>query len=151
MDLSKDYEDLFKILNAYQIKYLVVGAYAVMSYTEPRYTKDIDVWIIPDLNNVNKIHDALKEFGAPLYGLDPEDFKDKKMILQMGVPPVRIDIMINLPGVSFAKAWKNKKKIRYNNTPIYVLGREELLQSKKKAGRPQDLIDLEKLERTKKS
>lgn len=145
MQVSSDYEDLFKTLNAYKIRYLVVGGYAVMYHTEPRYTKDIDVWIIPEMNVADKIYDALKNFGAPLVGILPEDFKDKKMILQIGVAPVRIDIMVDLPGVSFESAWKNRKRVKYGNTSISVLGIAELIKAKKGANRAQDKLDLEKL------
>lgn len=145
MQVSSDYEDLFKTLNAYKIRYLVVGGYAVMYHTEPRYTKDIDVWIIPEMNVADKIYDALKNFGAPLVGISPEDFKDKKMILQIGVAPVRIDIMVDLPEVSFESAWKNRKRVKYGNTSISVLGIAELIKAKKGANRAQDKLDLEKL------
>ena len=145
MNVISDYEDLFKTLNACRIKYLLVGAYAVMYYTQPRFTKDIDVWVIPELNDVHEIYEALKKFGAPLKGIKPEDFNDKTMIFQMGVAPVRIDILFDIPGVSAQPAWRNKKKIRYGKTPIYVLGQSDLIAAKRKAGRPQDEIDLEKL------
>lgn len=147
MNVYSDYEDLFKTLNAYRVKYLLVGAYAVMYYTRPRFTKDIDVWIIPEKNDVHKIYDALKKFGAPLKGIKPEDFNDKHMILQMGVAPVRIDIMLDVPGVSTEAAWKNKKRIRYGKTPVYVLGQEDLIAAKRQAGRPQDKLDLKSLEK----
>lgn len=145
MYLSSDYEDLFKILNGYRIKYLIVGAYAVIYYTEPRYTKDLDVWIFPDLNDNQKIYDALKKFGAPLQGVTPEDFKNKKMIYQIGVAPVRIDIKMDVEGLNFKKAWQNRKRILFGKTPIYILGLKDLIQAKKKMGRPQDLLDIQKL------
>ena len=151
MDISLDFEDLFKTLNAFRIKYLVVGAHAVMFYTEPRYTKDMDVWIVPEINDAEKVYEALKQFGAPLKNLFPADFKDKKMILQIGVPPVRIDIMLEVPGIVFASAWKNKKKTKYGKTPIYILGIEDIMRAKQTAGRPTDLGDLEKLKRKNKS
>lgn len=145
MDVPSDYEDLFKILNACRIKYLVVGAYAVMYYAEPRFTKDIDIWVIPQMNDTGKIYEALKKFGAPMRGIKPEDFNDRRMILQIGVAPVRVDILLDIPGVSFQTAWKNKRKIRYGRTPVYILGKNDLIAAKKKAGRPQDKIDEENL------
>ena len=145
MNVISDYEDLFKVLNAFRIKYLLVGAYAVMYYTRPRYTKDIDIWIIPELNDVYKIHQALKEFGAPLKGIKAKDFTDTKMIYQIGVAPVRIDILFSLPGVSFKSAWKNKKRICYGKTSVFLLGQSDLIAAKKKAGRPHDQIDLESI------
>jgi hypothetical protein len=148
MNVISDYEDLFKILNAEMIRYLVVGAYAVMYYSQPRYTKDIDVWIIPELNDVNKIYAALKKFGAPLRGVKPEDFNDKGMILQIGVAPVRIDILLNISGISPARAWKNKKRIRYGQTLVYTLAKDDLIAAKKRVGRPQDQLDIENLEKS---
>lgn len=145
MDVPSDYEDLFKTLNACRIKYLVVGAYAVMYYAEPRFTKDIDIWVIPQMNDAGKIYEALKKFGAPLRGIKPQDFNDKRLILQIGVAPVRVDILFDIPGVSFQAAWKNKRKIRYGRTPVYILGKNDLIAAKKKAGRPQDKIDEENL------
>lgn len=143
MDVCRDYEDLFKILNTYKIKYLVVGAHAVIYYSEPRYTKDIDVWILPDLNDEEIVYEALKDFGAPLKDISPEDFTDKRMILQIGVAPIRIDIMVSIPGVNAETAWKNRKRTRYGKTSINVLGMSELIQAKRKAGRMQDKLDLE--------
>ena len=145
MDVPSDYEDLFKTLNACRIKYLVVGAYAVMYYAEPRFTKDIDIWVIPQMNDAGKIYEALKKFGAPLRGIKPQDFNDKRMILQIGIAPVRVDILLDIPGVSFQTAWKNKRKIRYGRTTVYILGKNDLIAAKKKAGRPQDKIDEENL------
>lgn len=113
MDVCRDYEDLFKIFNSHGVKYLLVGGQAVIYYTEPRYTKDIDVWVIPEMNDPKSVFAALHEFGAPLQDISAEDFKNKKLILQIGVAPVRIDILLNVEGVSFAKAWKNRKKTRY--------------------------------------
>lgn len=100
MNVISDYEDLSKILNAEKIKYLVVGAYAVMYYSQPRFTKAIDVWIIPELNDVHRIYGVLKKFAAPLRGIKADDFKDKDMILQIGIAPVRIDILTGIVGVS---------------------------------------------------
>lgn len=145
MDISSDYEDLFKILNEFKIRYLLVGGYAVMYYTEPRYTKDIDIWIMPELNDVDKVFSALAKFGAPLTSLTPEDFRDKKMILQIGVAPVRIDIMMDVGGVSFKQAWKNRKRTKYGKTSINVIGVKDLLCAKRKSTRPQDKLDAERL------
>ena len=145
MYLSSDYEDLFKTLNGYKIKYLIVGAYAVIYYTEPRYTKDIDVWVFPDLNDNQRVYDALKKFGAPLSGINPEDFKNKKMIYQIGVAPIRIDIKMDVEGLNFKKAWENRKKILFGITPVHIVSLQDLIRSKKKMGRPQDLLDIQKL------
>lgn len=150
MLLSSDFEDLFKILNDHKVRYLVVGGYAVIYYTQPRYTKDIDIWIIPEINDVEKVYSALAHFGAPLRGIKPEDFKNKKMILQIGVAPVRIDILVNIEGVDFKDAWKNRRRTKYGKTPINIIGPKEIVKAKKMAGRPQDKLDLEQLKKSKK-
>lgn len=142
---NSDYEDLFKTLNGYKIKYLIVGAYAVIYYTEPRYTKDLDIWIFPDLNDHQKVYDSLKKFGAPLQDIFPEDFQNRKMIYQIGVAPIRIDIKMDVEGLDFKKAWKNRKKIVFGKTPVHIVGLDDLLKAKKAMGRPQDLLDIQKL------
>lgn len=148
MEQSLDFEELFLTLNEHKIQYIVVGAHAVMYYTEPRYTKDLDIWIIPSLNDVQKIHQALKDFGAPIDKLAPTEFKNEDLIFQIGVPPVRIDILMNIPGVDFRTAWKNKTRTKYGRARIYVLGIQELMKAKKQIGRHQDLADLENLKRS---
>lgn len=142
--VSEDYEDLFKILNDYKIKYLVVGAHAVMFYSEPRFTKDMDVWIPGSLNDSKHVHKALSVF-APLKGLKPKDFQDPNLILQIGLAPVRVDILGSLLDVSAEKAWRHRRRSRYGKTPIHILGLEELIRTKKATGRPQDNLDLARL------
>ena len=145
--VSRDYEDLFKVLNAHKIKYIVVGAHAVMFYTEPRFTKDMDVWVPADLNAGDRVYEALKAFGAPLKNVKPSDFENPTTIFQIGVAPVRIDVLTHISGVSVVNAWKNKIRSHYGKTPIYILGRVDLIKSKKAAGRPQDKLDLAGLTR----
>lgn len=145
MEISQDYEDLFKVLNRYRIKYLVVGAYAVAYYAEPRFTKDLDIWIIPHLNDADRVYRALRAFGAPLQNIRPEDFENRNMIYQIGVAPVRIDVLTCLPGVPFDLAWKNRKRSRYGKTRVHILGVRELILAKKMAGRPQDILDVNRL------
>jgi hypothetical protein len=101
VDISTDYRDLFRALNRFKVKYLVVGAYAVIYYTEPRFTKDIDIWVDFNEDNVGKLYQALKVFGAPLKNISIKDFMNESMVYQMGVAPVRIDIMMGLPEIKF--------------------------------------------------
>ena len=149
--VSQDYEDLFSTLNAYKVKYLVVGAHAVAYHAQPRFTKDLDVWVPAALNESQRVYDALKAYGAPLRDLTPASFADPGMILQIGVAPVRIDIMTGLPGVTAQEAWKRRVKTRYGRTSIYVLGLAELVKAKRTSGRPQDKLDLIKLLKGKRS
>ncbi|MBI4341220.1 MAG: hypothetical protein HY598_02940 [Candidatus Omnitrophica bacterium] len=132
-------------MNANKVKYFVVGAHAVAFYAEPRFTKDLDVWIPAVLNDPRRVYTALKNFGAPLRGIRPEDFQDPKMILQIGVAPVRIDLLVSLPGVTAQEAWKHRKRSRYGKTSISILGLAQLIMAKRALGRPQDRLDLTRL------
>ena len=145
MAISSDYEDLFSVFNKYKVRYLLVGAYAVIYYTEPRFTKDIDIWIKPDLKNANNLYRALKTFGAPLKDISIEDFTNKRLIYQIGLPPVRVDIIMALGGLNFNSAWRGRKRSKYGTVPINILGLKELIKSKKRMARKQDLLDLDKL------
>ena len=139
--VSRDYEELFKVLNAHKLKYLVVGAHAVIFYTEPRFTKDLDIWIPCDLNRPETVYEALKEFGAPLRQISKQDFADKKMILQIGVAPIRVDILMDIDGVSSQRAWKNRVKSHYGRARIWILEKNDLMKSKKRQeGRRTDWI-----------
>ncbi len=145
MDISSDYKDLFKTLNRHKVKYLVIGAYAVTFYTEPRYTKDLDIWASNDRANAKRLYKALVDFGAPLKGVSERDFANKKMIYQIGVAPVRIDILMDASGIKFENAWKNRKNSKYGGISINIMGVKELIYSKKKAGREHDISDIKKL------
>jgi hypothetical protein len=96
--MSSDFEELLRIFNANEVKYLIVGGYAVMFYTEPRYTKDLDVWVQANPENAAKVWQALAEFGAPLTGLGPDDFAHEGFFYQIGQPPVRVDILVSIRG-----------------------------------------------------
>lgn len=141
-----DYKELLRILNKHKVRYLVIGAYAVIYYTEPRYTKDLDIWVDPEGRNAQKIYEALKEFGAPLTNITPADFTKKKTIYQIGVAPVRVDILMGLPGLEFGRAWDHRVRTLYDEVRISIIGLKELIKSKKKAERPSDMIDITQLQ-----
>lgn len=147
MEISSDYKELFGILNGYKVRYLIVGAYAVTFYTEPRFTKDIDIWVDSDINNAGRLYKALAEFGVPLGGVSVADFANENMIYQIGVAPVRIDIISGLRGLRFDKAWENRKKTKYGGINVAMLSLKDLIFLKKKAKRPQDILDVIKLSR----
>jgi predicted nucleotidyltransferase len=147
VDVNQDYKDLFKILNTFKVRYLVVGAYAVTFYTEPRFTKDIDVWVEASEENAKRLYEALADFGAPLKGISVRDFVNEKIFYQIGIAPVRIDIITGLKGLRFKQAWKNRKNTKYGGIPINILGIKDLVRSKRKVARAQDILDLKKLTR----
>ena len=149
MELSEDYKELFRIFNEYKVKYLIIGAYAVVYYTEPRYTKDIDISVSPDIKNADRVYNALKEFGAPLKGIKPVDFTDKTMVYQIGVAPVRIDILPGIKAINFESAWKKRKRIKFDDIPVNIIDKKNLIKIKKALNRPQDILDIEKLKMVK--
>jgi len=142
---SPDFRELLSFLEKHKVRYLVVGGYAVMKYTEPRFTKDLDLWISTDEENSKAVYAALKEFGAPLKGLAPPDFTQEGYFYQMGNPPFRLDVMMSIPGVTFETAWANREKVQLEGLVIPFISKADLIKAKEAGGRPQDLIDAKEL------
>ena len=145
--MNPDFRDLFAALNAAGARYLLVGGYAVAFHAEPRFTKDLDVWTEPTPANAPRVHEALQAFGAPLQDLAAGDLARPGLVFQMGVPPNRIDIVTSIDGVEFGDAWPGHVDTTYGDQAVPVIGRVELIRNKRASGRPQDLLDLEILER----
>ena len=100
--MNSDFKDLLNIFNAYHVRYLIIGGYAVMKYTEPRYTKDLDIWVNPSIENAGKVYIALKNFGAPLNNISLDDFTDPDLIYQIGIAPNRSDMLMGIAGMDKA-------------------------------------------------
>jgi len=145
MFVNSDFSDLLRIFNARNVKYLVIGGYAVVQYTEPRFTKDLDVLISTDTANAEAVYEALHEFGAPLTDLTPKDFSEEGFFFQMGVPPVRVDVLMGIPGISFDECWSRRMEVDFDGLMVIFISKEDLIASKRAAGRPQDLIDADML------
>jgi len=133
-------------LNTVKAEYLITGAHAVIAYTEPRFTKDLDILVRPVPDNARKVYRALMKFGAPLSKIKAEDFLDVDMVYQIGIAPNRIDILTSVKDVSFDEALADSRQIDYDGIPIRIMGRDTLIRVKKAVGRPQDRLDVEKLE-----
>ncbi len=146
--MNSDFSDLLKLMDQFQVKFLVVGGYAVIRHTEPRFTKDLDLWIEATAENAERCYQALASFGAPLAGLGPLDFTQQGYIYQMGVPPFRVDILMSLCGIEFVEAWQRRDVQNIDDLPIPFLSKPDLIESKLRAGRPQDLLDVEALRKT---
>ncbi len=144
--MNSDFEELLKVFNVNGVKYLVVGGHAVMLYTEPRYTKDLDVWIEASQENAEKAFRALAAFGAPLAGLSPSDFAREGFFYQVGMPPVRVDILMSIDGVRFEEAWPNRNGAAFGAQQAWFISRTDLLKNKRASGRHIDLHDAELLE-----
>jgi hypothetical protein len=147
ISLEKDIIDFIILCNKHNVKYLVIGGYAVSVHGYPRSTKDIDLCIEMSETNASKMIQVIKDFGFSSLKLKNEDFLKKDSITQLGFPPLRIDILNDLDGVSFEEAWNNKKIISFENVPVNFIGYNDLLIVKQKAGRPQDIADVEKLKK----
>lgn len=145
MFVNSDFSDLLKILNANGVKYLVIGGYAVIQYAEPRFTSDLDLWVSVKSENAKAVFNSLKEFGAPLAGMTEKDFMEEGYFYQMGNPPVRVDILMGIPGLKFESAWKNKKEFNYEELVVSFISKEDLIIAKRASGRPQDIIDADLL------
>ncbi|MEA3429472.1 MAG: nucleotidyltransferase [Thermodesulfobacteriota bacterium] len=144
---SPDFRELLKIFEKHKIRYLVVGGYAVMKYSEPRFTKDLDVFIATDQENATGVYAALKEFGAPLENLTSGDFTQKGYFYQMGRPPIRVDIMMSIPGIEFDEAWEKREVVKLDDLKILFISRSDLIRAKEASARPQDKIDIDKLKK----
>ena len=144
--MNRDFRDLLAAFNAQDVEYLVVGAHALAAHGHVRATKDLDVWVRPEAANAKRVLAALRAFGAPLHDLTEADLASPGLILQLGVPPVRVDILTSIAGIDFAEAWLTRFQTRFADQPTAVLSREHLIRNKRAAGRMQDLADLERLE-----
>lgn len=147
MPVNSDFKDLFAALNEAGVRYLLVGGYAVAFHAQPRFTKDLDVWTQPSPANAPRVFAALRAFGAPLQDLTEPDLGRSGLVFQIGVPPNRIDIVTSIDGVEFDEAWPGRAETVYGDQAVPVIGRAELMRNKRASGRPQDLLDLEILER----
>jgi predicted nucleotidyltransferase len=144
--INSDFRDLLQSLNAAGVRYLIVGGYAVMVYTEPRYTKDLDVWVEADDANADRLFAALTEFGAPMADYGPIDFTQPDTFFQIGIDPVRIDILTSVSGVDFAQAWERRVEVDFGGVAALVISRHDLIVAKRAAGRSQDRRDVRRLQ-----
>ncbi|MCG8332999.1 MAG: nucleotidyltransferase [Proteobacteria bacterium] len=146
MVINQDFKEFIRLLNQNNVKYLVVGGYAVAFHGHPRYTKDLDLWIwINEINAVNLIK-SLKEFGFQSLDLKPEDFLKPGYIIQLGHPPNRIDLITEVQGVDFDICFESRIETEIEGVMISFIDLENLKKNKKAVGRHQDLADIENLE-----
>jgi len=146
---SPDFKEFVELLIKNKAEYLIVGGYAVGIHGYPRYTGDLDIWLNPTLYNAGKILTCVNAFGFSSYKLKESDFIKEGNVIQLGYPPLRIDLLTQIDGVTFAECYKNRKVMTIEGVSINFIGYDELLKNKKESGRLSDLNDIERLKRKK--
>jgi len=144
--VNSDFSDLIAAFNDHSVEYLVVGAHALAAHGIVRATKDLDVWVNPSPENAAMVYKALSAFGAPLDELKEADLSEPGVIFQIGVAPIRIDILTRIDGVEFEQAWRDRLETMFGDQRTSVLSRKHLILNKRASGRLQDRADLEQLE-----
>jgi len=141
--IERDFEELLALFNAHRVEYVVVGAHALAFHGAPRFTGDMDIFTRPDADNARRIIKALEEFGFGESGLTENDFAEPGKVIQLGLAPVRIDVITSLTGVSWKDAEAGRVAGTYGRQSVYYLGRDEYIRNKRAVGRKKDIADLE--------
>ncbi len=150
MRVEKDYEEFLSLLNKHNVRYCIIGAFAVAFYAKARYTKDIDILIEPSRDNASRVLEAIKSFGFGELNILLEDLTNEGNILQLGFEPIRIDILNKLEGFKFQDIWKNREIGEYGSEKVNFIGLDDLIKNKKMSNRASDKLDVEILEKVKK-
>jgi hypothetical protein len=145
--VNRDFRDLLAEFNAHGVEFLIVGAHALAAHGRVRATKDLDIWVRPEGENAKRVIAAIRAFGAPLHDLTEKDLSTPGITFQIGLPPLRIDVLTAISAVEFEQAWSARMLTRFADQPAAVLSKQHLLENKRAAGRKQDLADVEWLER----
>jgi len=143
MEFQQDFRDLLELFNKHKIDFIIVGAYALGFHGAPRYTGDLDVFVRPDPINARSIMQALNDFGFGSVGLTAADFEKEGKVIQLGFPPVRVDIITSITGVSWEKARSGRVKGQFGDLMVYFIGRDDFIENKRALGRKKDIADLE--------
>ena len=145
MKLPQDFREFLEFFNAKGVEYMIVGSYALAYYGAPRFTGDIDVFVKRSERNAKRIIEALRDFGFSFPNLTHQDFLEDDNVVQLGMPPIRIDILTSLSGMSWEKASLGMESGAFDGIPVYIIGRADYIQNKRAAGRTRDLADVEAL------
>ena len=145
MEIQSDFRDLLESFNKNRVEYVIVGGYALAFHGAPRYTGDLDILVNTSEDNAHRILNALNEFGFGSVGLSLQDFIESNKVIQLGYPPVRIDIVTSISGVSWVEAYQNRVAGKYGDITVYYIGRTQFVVNKRTVGRKKDLADLEAL------
>lgn len=149
MIFEQDFIDFVQLLNQYEVKYMVVGAYALSLHGRPRHTGDLDIWIKPDRINALKMVSVINDFGFGPLGLEEKDFLQDNYVTQLGYPPLRIDILNSISGVDFDEAYLAKVETEVDELKIVFISVNDFIKNKRATGRAKDLGDIESLTKIK--
>jgi hypothetical protein len=145
--MNSDFKDLLRSFAVHEVRYLVVGGYAAMHYSQPRFTKDLDLWVEPSPENAARLAVSFAEFGMPYIDVTPEDFSREGLQYMIGRAPVLFDFLTSLPGLEFTQSWERRKEDHSEGFPVNYLSKSDLITAKRLANRPQDIADLDEMER----
>ena len=143
MEVQQDFRDLLELFNNNEVEYIIVGAYALGFHGAPRYTGDLDVFVKPDPINAKSIMQALNEFGFGAVGLTEADFIEEGKVVQLGVPPVRVDILTSITGVQWEQAQSGRVEGWFGDLRVHYIGRDDFIANKRALGRKKDIADIE--------
>jgi hypothetical protein len=145
--VNEDFSDFFALLNRHAVEFLIIGGVAYNFHAPPRATKDIDVWVRPSRDNLERLVSALDEFGLPTQGIDIDELMVVPRVLMIGRAPTRIDLLTRPDGLDWEGAWSRRVETSYGAGAVALLAIEDLIASKRAAGRPRDLADVSMLEK----
>jgi hypothetical protein len=145
MEVFPDFKELLELLNDHHVEYAIVGAYALAHYGAPRFTSDLDIFVKPGIDNARRVVQALNEFGVAALEFKENDFTEPDSIIQIGVAPIRIDIMTSLDGVSWEDVAGNREPGLFGDINVFYIGKEQFILNKRAIGRKKDLADLDAL------
>ena len=146
MEIHKDFKELLELLNAHKVEYLIVGGYALAFHGAPRFTGDIDLLVKPESQNAKHILSALQDFGFGSLKLSQVDFTTPNNVIQLGTPPVRVDIMTSITAIDWEKANQGKVQGNYGDITVCFISKEDFVTNKRALGRKKDLADIEALD-----
>lgn len=145
--LNSDYKDMLQVLLDNDVKFLLVGAYAMGVHGYPRATGDIDIWVEPSSDNSARVYHSMVEFGAPPHEIDETTFATPDVVFQIGVAPRRIDIITTISGVGFDDAYQQRQIVEIEGLPIPILSLGDMIRNKRATGRDEDRLDADRLEK----
>jgi predicted nucleotidyltransferase len=146
--LSNDVREFIDLLNTKNVRYVIVGAWALAFHGRPRYTGDFDVFVAHDPENAKKLMEVIREFGFGNTGIEQEDFSQEDYVVQLGVAPNRIDLLTGISGVTFEEAWQSREAGDISGVPVFLISRDLLIKNKRAANRDKDHGDILLLEKT---